>query len=103
MVHSENASGCPIFELQLIQAMVDAALSKQFLVCAGFAELALVQDEDAVHVLDRRETMSDRNGRTPSHEDAQGVANQQLRFGVDARGRFVEDEHARIERERSGE
>src|SRR5687768_2680479 len=45
--------------LELIQLEVDAALGEQGLVAAGLAQVPLVQDEDLVHVLDRREPVRD--------------------------------------------
>ncbi len=39
----------------------------------------------------------------PGHQDVQRVANQQLGLGVDARGRLVEDENPRVERQRPRE
>ena len=39
----------------------------------------------------------------PAISDAQRVADQQLGLGVDARRRFVEDQDARIERQRARE
>ena len=39
----------------------------------------------------------------PGHQHVQRVADDQLGLGVDARGRLVEDQHARIERQRPRE
>src|SRR4029079_18752972 len=80
----------PVLELE--QPEVDAALREQLLMCAGLAQLPLVQDEDLVHVLDGRQAMRDRNRRAAGHQRVQGVANQELGLGIDARRRFVEDE-----------
>src|SRR5678815_5642157 len=91
------------FELQLIEAMVDPARGEQFLMCPRLAQLALVQDEDPVHVLNGRETMGDRNRGTAAHHDLQGVADEQLSIGVHARRGLVQDEDFRIERQRACE
>ena len=62
-----------------------------------------MQHEDLVHVLDGREPVRDRDRRAAGHQHVQRVANQQLGFGVDARRRLVEDQDARIERQRARE
>ena len=41
--------------------------------------------------------------RPAAHQHLQRVADQQLGLGVDARRRLVEDQHARVERQRAGE
>ena len=78
--------------LQLIQLEVDAALRQQLLVGARFAQLALVQDEDLVHVLDGRQPVRDGDRRAACHQDVQRVPDQHLGLGVDARRRLVEDQ-----------
>src|SRR5687767_3060414 len=90
-------------ELQLVEAVINSARREQLLVRARLAELPLVQDEDAVHPLDGREAMGNRDGGTTVHDHLQRVADQQFGFGIDARGGFVEDQDARIERERARE
>src|SRR3954469_22658800 len=42
-----------VLELQLIQPVVNAAVRQQFLVRSRLAQLTLVEDDDAIHVLDR--------------------------------------------------
>ena len=42
------------------------ALGQQLLVRARLAQLALVQHQDLVHVLDRRQPVRDRDGRAPA-------------------------------------
>ena len=56
--------------LQLEQLEVNPALRQQFLVRAGLAQLSLVQHEDLVHVLDRREPVRDRDRRSAGHQHA---------------------------------
>ena len=89
--------------LQLEQPEVDAALRQQLLVRARLAQLAFVQHEDLVHVLDRRQPVRDGDRRPAGHQHVQRVADQQLGFRVDARRRLVENQHARIERQRARE
>jgi len=59
--------GCPrgvdvqllLFVLELVEAVVTAALGEEFLVRALFAEASFVEDEDAVGVLNGAEAMRD--------------------------------------------
>jgi hypothetical protein len=55
-------------ELQLIQPVIDAPPGEKFLVRAGLADHALVEDHDRIHVLNRRQPVSDGDGRPPFHE-----------------------------------
>src|SRR5437667_8382033 len=57
----------PRLVLQLEQLEVDPALREQLLVRPRLAQLTLVQDEDLVHVLDRRQAMRNRDGRALGH------------------------------------
>ena len=76
--------------LELVEAVVDAAPGQQLLVRARLAQLALVQHQDRVHVLDRRQPVRDRDRRPPGHQHVQRVADEHLRLGVHARRRLVE-------------
>ena len=49
--------------LELVEPLVEAALGQQLLVRAAIAQLAPVEDQDAVHVLDRRQPVGDHDGR----------------------------------------
>ena len=79
------------------------ALREQLLVRARLAQLALVQHQDLVHVLDGRQPVRDGDRRAAGHQHVQRVADQELGLGVDARRRLVEDQDARIERQRARE
>ena len=67
------------------------------------AQLALVQHEDAVGVLDRREPVRDHERRAAREELLERVLDQPLGLRVDARGRLVEDEDGRVVRQRARE
>src|SRR6516164_2688266 len=99
---SSVPSGLPRI-LELEQLEVDSALSEQRLVGALLAQAALVDDENLVHVLDGREAVRDRYRGSSGHQDLESVANHQFRLCVDARGRLVQNEHTRIERQSSRE
>ena len=67
------------------------------------AQLALVEHEDVVHILNRGQPMCDRQRRAAGHQHAQRIADEQLRFRVHARRRFIQDQYGRIERQSSRE
>src|SRR5580704_8002226 len=92
-----------LFVLELVEAVVDAALGEQLLMGALFAEAAFVEDEDAVGVLDGAESMRDDERGAAAEEAAERFANLKFGFGVHARSGFVEDKEARIVREGAGE
>ena len=89
--------------LELIEAVVDAALREKFLMRALLAEAALVKDENARSVLNGAQTMRDDERSASRKQAVERFANLQLGFCVDARGGFIEDKEARIMRERSRE
>src|SRR5271170_7359354 len=90
-----------LFVLELVEAVVDAALREEFLMGALFAKAAFVEDEDARSVLNGAQAMRDDEGGAAGEEAVERFANLQLGFCVDARGGFVEDEEARIVSERA--
>src|ERR1700752_2669548 len=82
--------------LQLVEPIVNAPLGEQLLVRALFAEPALVEDEDAVGMLNGAEAMRDHQRGAATEQAVKGVADLQLGLGVDAGGGFVQDQKARI-------
>ena len=54
-------------------------------------DLAVREHDDIICVLDRRKTMRDHQHRADVHHLFKRILDQKLRFGVDIRGRFVED------------
>ena len=94
---------CVLFILKLKQLEIETSVSEQLLVRADFSDRALVQYQDLVHVLNGREAMRDGNRGSTRHQGGERISNQQLGFRIDARCGFVENEHARIERQRPRE
>src|SRR5919198_865939 len=79
--------------LELVEAIVETPPLQELAMRALFDDTALVQHDDAVDVLDRREAMRD-DDRGPSPEQlCQRVLNQVLRLGVHRGRRLVQDEH----------
>src|SRR5580704_2465141 len=89
--------------LELIEAVVNAALREQFLVGALFAEAAFVKNEDTRCVLNGAQAMSDHQRGAPGKETVESFANLQLGFGVNAGSCFIKDEEARIVRKSARE
>src|SRR5580693_2739589 len=89
--------------LQLVEAVVNAADEKQFLVRTLFAQAAFVEDQNAVGVLDRAQAMRNHHGGAAGKQTVERFADHQLRFRVDAGSGFVEDQELRIMRQRARE
>ncbi len=69
--------------LELIEAMVDTMLAEELAVRADLGDPALVQDDDAVDVLDRREAVGDDDRRPADHQLPQRVLDEMLGLRVD--------------------
>src|SRR5207249_11181964 len=72
-------------KLHAVEARVDAVAGEQLAVRSLLAQLALVQDEDAVGVLDGREPVRDDERRPPLEQLHERVLDEPLGLGVDAR------------------
>ena len=75
-----------------------SVLRKQLLVRSLLAEPALVKHEDLVGVLDRAEPVRDDDCGPAGKQAVEGLADHQLRLGVDARCSLVEYEELWIVR-----
>src|SRR5581483_4498510 len=89
--------------LQLIELVINPAMRKQFLMRAHLANLALVQHDNLVHALNGRKPVRDDDRGATRHHALDGLLDQLLGFGVNARSRLVEDQDVRIKSERAGE
>src|SRR5712671_3658577 len=88
-----------LFVLELVEAVVDAALGEEFLVRALLAEATLVEDENAVGMLNGAEAMRDDQRGATAEQAVESIADLQLGLGVHAGSSFVKDEEARIVRQ----
>src|SRR5229473_8434659 len=70
---------------------------------ALLAKTALVEDEDAVSMLNGAEAVRDDECGAAAEQAVERIADLQFGFGVHARGGFVEDEEAGIVGEGAGE
>src|SRR5260221_4579272 len=87
--------------LGLINLHVFRARLEQLRVSAGGQHLAFHQHDNLVVVFDRRDLLRDRDERQARVVPPDVLENLALGRGVDARGEVVEQEHARVERERA--
>ena len=92
-----------VFVLELIEAVVNASLTEQFLMGALLAQASFVEDENAVGILDGAQAVGDDDRGASGEKTIQGFANHHFGFGIDAGGGFVEDQEARIMRQGAGE
>ena len=73
-----------LFVLELVEAVVDAALGEQFLMGALFAEASFVEDEDSVGVLNGAEAMCDDERGAAAEQTVERFADLEFGLGVDA-------------------
>ena len=92
-----------VLVLKLVEAVVDAAPREQLLMRAFFAQAALVEDENAVRMLDGAQAMRDHERCAPFEQAVERLANHEFGFRVHAGGGFIQNQELRIVRERAGE
>ena len=92
-----------VFVLELIEPVVNASLTEQFLMGALLAQASFVEDENAVGILDGAQAVRDDNRGASGEQPVQGFANHHFGFCIDAGGGFVEDQEVRIMRQGAGE
>src|ERR1700722_4619674 len=92
-----------IFVLKLVEAIVDPALGKQLLVRTLFAQSPFVEYEDAVGMLNGAEPVRDDQSGAPFEQSVECLADQNFSFCVHTRSRFIQDQEARIVRQRPSE
>ena len=89
--------------LHAVESRVDATPREEIAVRPLLAQLALVQHEDAIRVLDGREAVGDHHRGAAAEELRERVLDQPLGLRIDARGRLVENEDGRIVGQCAGE
>src|SRR5882724_4210485 len=90
-----------LFVLQLIQPVVNAAFGEKLLMRALLAQSPFVEYQNAIRMLNGAQPMSNHERGAPGQQAVQRFTNEQLCFGVHARGGFVENQEARIVRQRA--
>jgi hypothetical protein len=91
-----------VLVLQLVELPVESAVGEQLLVRAHLAQLPFVHDQDHLGALDCRQAVRDKYAGAAFDHALEGPANAQFRVGIDAGGRFVQDENTGIVGQRAG-
>jgi hypothetical protein len=68
---------------------------------AAVDDLAGVDEQDLVGALDRRDAVGDHDRRPVAHQPVERLLDQVVGPGVDARGRLVQDQDARVDQDRA--
>ena len=79
-----------IFELQAMQARVNAGFGGEFGVRADFKYFAVAHYHDAISVFNCRESMCDDDGGAPAHQGLQCRLYLALGFAIERGCRFIE-------------
>ena len=66
-------------------------------------DMAVLHDEDDVRVPNRGETVCNDEACPPLHELVKRILHEQLCTGIDAGGRFIEDQHRRVAEHDTGD
>src|SRR5260370_42330492 len=86
--------------LALDQATIDAAREpQQGGMVAVLDDASVVEDQNAVELAHRRQTVGDDERRAAPHQRVHGVLDQGLRLAVETRGGFIQDQDRRIGQE----
>src|SRR5882672_3951982 len=82
------------------QATIDAAREAQQVgMVAVLDDASVVEDQNAVELAHRRQTVGDDERRAAPHQRFHGVLDQGLRLAVETRGGFIQDQDRRIGQE----
>src|SRR5713101_4436426 len=83
----------PSAKLAVVEVGVEAVLREQFLVGAFFDDRAVIHDQDQLRVADGGEPVGDNEAGSALHQLGHGPLNLHLGAGVDAAGRFIENQY----------
>src|SRR5262249_47673633 len=87
--------------LQPIEPPVHAMLFQQLLMRSHFPHLSFVYHQDAVGILNRRESVRNDEIRAIHHKFGKGILNEHFCFRIDTRGGLIKHENRRIVRKRT--
>lgn len=79
--------------LQFDQFGIDAALCEQFGVGALLGHAAVVDDDDLVGVVDRRQAVGDNHRRAADEQLVEGILHEFFALRIECRGGLVEDQY----------
>ena len=83
-------------ELQRVEPGIDAAAAQQLGMAAGLGDAAAIDDVDEVGIDDGREAVGDDHGGAAAHQRLERRLHLALGFGVERRGRLVEQQDRRV-------
>src|SRR5262249_14318777 len=86
--------------LFLVQLAIAPAERDELLVGTTLDDLAVLEHEDLIGALDRRQAVGDDERRATATQRAEAVADERLALAVEARRGFVENQDARIGEDR---
>ena len=92
----EKSRALAVLELQLIEFVVVSAAAEQLLVRAALGDLAVLEHDDLIGVLNGGEPMRDHEHGADGADLFERLLNQNLGFGVDIGGRLVENQNLRV-------
>src|SRR5271166_4674927 len=90
-------------ELGLGDVAVSLALRQQFAVAAAFDDPAVIDDADLVGLRHGRKAVGDDNGRAALAQSVKRLLDRLLGFGIERRGRLVEQNDRRVLEEGAGD
>ena len=82
---------------------INAALGQQRAMRSLLDDSAVIEHDQLVHPLHRREAVRDNNRRPSGHQGPKSILNEGFAFGVERADRFIEDQHWRILEDRTGD
>src|SRR5208282_5566316 len=89
--------------LARVEVPVAAARRQQFLVPAAFDDAPALDYENLVGAADGGEPVRDDERGAPAHQVAEALLDERLRLRVQAGGRFVQQEDARVRQDGAGD
>ena len=91
-----------VFKLQLIEFIVITPVFQQLLMISSFDNLSVLQDDDLIGMLDRRQTMCHHQHCPNGLHLLQRLLNQHFRLRIDIRRRLIENQDLRLMNDRTG-
>lgn len=80
-----------------------SVLGEELVVSAGFDDLPLFEDVDAVGILNGGEAVGDDDAGAILHQGVEGLLNEEFGLVVDGGGGFIEEEDGRVLEEGAGD
>ena len=102
-VNGRSALDLLAFELAQIQMVIEAAPIQKILVRALFDDLTIVDDQHLVGIADGAQPMGDHKAGPSFHQPQKGRLDPDLGAAVDAAGRLIQDQDARIGKDGPGD